>query len=62
MPGSKLFQCSAFNPLAQCTYTVDGEEEIVVEQAMVHEVAEHSMEDSPENRQKIRDSLIDQDE
>lgn len=61
MPGNKLFQCSVFNPLFQCSYSIAGEEEYVVEQAMSHEHIEHGIEDSPGNRQKIRESLTDTD-
>lgn len=62
MGANKLFKCSVFNPLFQCTYSVSGEEEYVVEQASFHEEIEHDIEDSPENRQKIRESLIDSDD
>ncbi len=55
----KLFECMLYNPNTDCPYTVSGEEEYVVEEAARHELVEHGMEDTPENREKIRESLID---
>ncbi len=55
----KLFECLIFRPEYDCPYTTSGEEENVIEEAARHELNEHNIEDTPENRQKIKESLID---
>ena len=55
----KLFECSVFNPGVACTYSVTGEEDPVVDQAINHEINEHGFDDSPQLRQDISRSLID---
>ena len=55
----KLFECLIFRPEGDCLYTVSGEEGQVIEDAAGHELTEHNIEDTPETRQKIKESLID---
>jgi hypothetical protein len=55
----KSFKCSVFNPATECEYSVTGEENIIVEEAAVHEMTEHGYEDTPQLRKDIKDSLID---
>jgi len=55
----KLFECLIFRPEYDCPYTVSGEEGYVIDEAAQHEMNEHNIEDTPETRQKIKDSLID---
>ncbi len=55
----KLFECSVFNPGITCTYSVTGEENPVVDQAVIHEVHEHGFDDSPQLRKDITNSLLD---
>jgi len=56
----KLFKCSVFNPDVSCEYSVSGEESTVIEDAASHEIQEHNYEDTPELREDIRKSLIDE--
>lgn len=55
----KEFQCSLFRPENDCPFTVSGEEGEVIGKAAAHEVIEHGFEDTPEGREKIKESLID---
>ncbi len=55
----KLFECQIFRPEGDCSYTVSGEEGYVIEEAAGHELREHEIEDTPETRQKIKESLLD---
>lgn len=57
---SKLFKCSVFNPEVECEYSISGDETTIVEEAAVHEITEHSYEDTPQLREDIRKSLIDE--
>jgi hypothetical protein len=57
---SKLFKCSVFNPDASCDYSVSGDENTIVEEAAIHEINEHNYEDTPQLREDIRNSLIDE--
>lgn len=59
---SKLFKCSVFNPDASCEYSVSGDENTIVEEAAIHEIKEHNYEDTPQLREDIRNSLIDEPE
>lgn len=56
----KLFKCSVFNPDAKCDYSVSGDESTVVEEASQHEIDEHNYEDTPQLREDISKSLIDE--
>jgi hypothetical protein len=55
----KIFECIKFRPDFSCSFTIAGEEGFVIEQAVTHEQVEHSIEDTPEIRKEITDSLID---
>lgn len=57
---SKLFKCSVFNPNAACDYSISGDEDKIVEDAARHEMDEHNYEDTPQLREDIRSSLIDE--
>jgi len=59
MAVNKRFECLLFRPEGDCPYTVAGEEEIIINEAAKHEYEEHGIEDTPETREKIKDSLID---
>ena len=56
----KLFKCNVFNPDVSCNFNCSGEENTVIENAVNHEVTEHGYEDSPQLREDIRKSLIDE--
>lgn len=56
---TKLFKCSVFNPDASCDYSISGDENTIVEDAVRHEMDEHNYEDTPQLREDIRNSLID---
>lgn len=55
----KEFQCVLFNPNNDCPFTVTGEENEIIDFAARHEQIEHNIEDTPETRNKIKESLID---
>ena len=55
----KLFECLIFRPEFDCPYTVSGDEGQVIEDAAGHELREHNIEDTPETRQEIKESLLD---
>jgi len=55
----KRFTCSKFQIQTPCSYTVEGDEEKVVNEAENHEIAHHDYEQSPVLRQRIIDSLED---
>lgn len=58
----KLYACANFPPLAMappCSYKVTDEQDSVINTAADHLAHEHSMEDTPQLRQDISNSLVD---
>ena len=56
----KQFVCSNFQSFpTPCSYTVTGEEDVVINEATTHIVEEHGLEDTPQLRKDIKASLID---
>ncbi|MGZ3687411.1 MAG: DUF1059 domain-containing protein [Bdellovibrionota bacterium] len=56
----KMADCRDFPSEKNCTLTISGEEDEVVRAASQHAVKEHGHQDSPELREKIRQSLKDE--
>lgn len=50
----KMADCRRFESDAQCTLTIIGEEDEVVEAAAAHAVASHGHSDTPELREQLR--------
>jgi hypothetical protein len=53
----KMADCRRFESDAQCTLTIIGEEDEVVEAAVAHAVASHGHSDTPELREQVRGTL-----
>jgi hypothetical protein len=53
----KMADCRRFESDAQCTLTIIGEEDEVVEAAVAHAVASHGHSDTPEFREQLRGTL-----
>lgn len=53
----KMADCRRFESESNCSLTIIGEEDHVVEAAAQHAAAVHGHEDTPELRQQIRDTL-----
>lgn len=56
----KVVDCRETPSLSNCTMTMMGEEEELVEAAVIHAKTVHGEEDSPELRRSIRESLRDE--
>ncbi|MCM2389265.1 DUF1059 domain-containing protein [Streptomyces albipurpureus] len=56
----KVADCRTFPSEMNCTLTIAGEEEEVVRAATEHAVSVHSHEDSPELREQVRATLVDE--
>jgi hypothetical protein len=50
----KMADCRRFESDSQCTLTIIGEEDEVVEAAIAHAVATHGHSDTPELREQMR--------
>jgi Protein of unknown function (DUF1059) len=53
----KMADCRRFESDSQCSLTIIGEEDEVVDAAMAHAVASHGHQDTPEMREQLRASL-----
>jgi hypothetical protein len=53
----KMADCRRFESDSQCTLTIIGEEDEVIEVAAAHAVATHGHSDTPELRQQLRGLL-----
>jgi hypothetical protein len=53
----KMADCRRFESDSQCTLTILGEEDEVIEAAAAHAVATHGLSDTPELRQQLRGLL-----
>jgi hypothetical protein len=62
MPDStrKIADCRRFPSDRECSLTISGTEEEVVEAATQHAVASHGHEDTPELRERLRGMLEDE--
>jgi hypothetical protein len=58
--GRKVADCRQFPSEQNCTLTIAGTEEEVMQAAVQHAVASHGHEDTPEFRQQLRDFLKDE--
>lgn len=58
----KVADCRRFPSEISCTLTIAGTEEEVVHAAVRHAVQEHGHQDTPELREEIRRSLVDESE
>ncbi len=58
---TKLFACEYFNKFSinVCPYTISGDREWVIKKAIEHLINKHGSEDSPDLREEIHNSLID---
>lgn len=57
--GRKMSDCRKEPSVMNCSLTIAGEEDEVVEAAAAHAVAVHGHEDTPELREMVRSSLED---
>jgi predicted small metal-binding protein len=55
----KMVDCRTTPSEINCTLTIAGEEDEVLEAAVAHAVAKHGHEDTPELREGIRGGLVD---
>jgi predicted small metal-binding protein len=55
----KMIDCRSMPSDINCTLTIAGEEEEVLDAAVMHAVAKHGHEDSAELREGIRRGLVD---
>jgi len=55
----KMVDCRSMPSDINCTLTIAGEEEEVLDAAVMHAVAKHGHEDSAELREGIRSGLVD---
>ena len=55
----KMVDCRTMPSEINCTLTIAGEEDEVLDAAVAHAVAKHGHEDSPELRESIRAGLVD---
>ena len=55
----KMVDCRTMPSDINCTLTIAGEEEEVLDAATAHAVAKHGHEDTPELREQLRGSLQD---
>ena len=55
----KMVDCRTMPSEINCTLTIAGDEEEVLDAAVAHAVAKHGHEDSPELREGIRAGLVD---
>jgi plasmid stability protein len=53
----KMADCRRFESESNCTLTIIGEEDEVIETATQHAVATHGHQDSPETREQVRAML-----
>lgn len=58
----KVIDCRRFPSDISCTLTIAGTEEEVLHAAVRHAVQDHGHQDSPELREQIRGSLLDESE
>ena len=56
----KVADCRAFPSEKNCTLTISGEEQEVLEAAVAHAVAVHEHQNSPELREQLRGMLTDE--
>ncbi|SEO60276.1 DUF1059 domain-containing protein [Trujillonella endophytica] len=54
----KMIDCRTMPSDINCTLTIAGEEEEVLDAAVMHAVAKHGHEDTPELRETIRGGLV----
>ena len=55
----KMVDCRTMPSEINCTLTIAGEEEEVLDAAVMHAVAKHGHENTPELREEIRAGLVD---
>jgi predicted small metal-binding protein len=55
----KMVDCRTMPSEINCTLTIAGEEDEVLDAAVMHAVAKHGHEDTPEFRQQLRGVLTD---
>ena len=55
----KMVDCRTMPSEINCTLTIAGEEEEVLDAAVTHAVAKHGHENTPELREEIRAGLVD---
>jgi predicted small metal-binding protein len=55
----KMVDCRSMPSEIGCTLTIAGEEEEVLDAAVLHAVAKHGHENTPEFREQLRGSLVD---
>ena len=55
----KMVDCRTMPSEINCTLTIAGEEEEVLDAAVMHAVDKHGHENTPELREEIRASLVD---
>ena len=55
----KMIDCRTMPSDINCTLTIAGEEDEVLDAAVAHAVAKHGHEDTPELREMIRGGLVD---
>jgi predicted small metal-binding protein len=55
----KMVDCRTMPSEINCTLTIAGEPEEVLDAAMAHAVAKHGHEDTPELREQLRGALVD---
>jgi predicted small metal-binding protein len=55
----KMVDCRTMPSEINCTLTIAGEEEEVLDAAVAHVVDKHGHENTPELREKIRGDLVD---
>lgn len=59
MQAIKIFVCSKLTGDMTCSYAIASADEVfILDSAAAHEYEEHGHEDTPEFREKIRESLI----
>jgi predicted small metal-binding protein len=54
----KMVDCRTMPSEINCTLTIAGEEDEVLDAAAMHAVAKHGHEDTPELREEIRGGLV----
>jgi len=55
----KMVDCRTMPSEINCTLTIAGEEEEVLDAAVMHAVDKHGHEDTPELREQVRAGLVD---
>jgi predicted small metal-binding protein len=55
----KMVDCRTMPSEIGCTLTIAGEEDEVLDAAVMHAVAKHGHEDTPELREQVRSGLTD---